>query len=132
MFRFSTSPSSFVYMLVDSNGEITGYYDPSLHDYVPAGCIKISAEQWQENIAIGASHYKDGLAYKAERKCDLVLIPALSRRWRDAELADTDRFLLPDYPIDPDLKPAILSYRQALRDYPATGIKPEKPQFLHK
>lgn len=132
MFKFSTSTSSFVYMHVDSKGEIIGYYDPLLHDDVPEGCIKISTTQWQENIAIGASHYKDGLAYKAERECDLVLMPALSRRWRDAELAATDRFLLPDYPIAPDLKPAILTYRQALRDYPETGVKPEKPYFLNK
>ena len=40
------------------------------------------------------------------------------RAKRDARLASTDKYLLPDYPIDPERLEAAKAYRQALRALP--------------
>ena len=40
------------------------------------------------------------------------------RAKRDALLAETDYLLMPDYPIEPERKEAMETYRQALRDVP--------------
>ena len=40
------------------------------------------------------------------------------RAKRDALLAQTDYLLMPDYPIEPERKEAMETYRQALRDVP--------------
>jgi hypothetical protein len=43
------------------------------------------------------------------------------RFWRDAELSKTDYTQLPDSPVN---KPAWATYRQALRDLPASNSDP--------
>ena len=44
---------------------------------------------------------------------------AALRAARDARLADTDKMLLPDYPISADSLALVKIYRNALRDIPA-------------
>lgn len=63
-----------------------------------------------------------------DRKWDLV------RAIRQPILDDTDKYLLSDYPIDPDDLNAIITYRQALRDIttqidPYNIVWPTKPEI---
>lgn len=51
------------------------------------------------------------------------------RHWRDTELVRTDWTQLADAPVD---KVAWATYRQALRDLPASNLDPRKIQFPTK
>lgn len=59
----------------------------------------------------------DGLAWVDD--FDLWL-DAVVRPERDIRLAATDKYMLSDYPIDSDALAEITTYRQELRDFPAT------------
>jgi len=48
---------------------------------------------------------------------------------RDQLLINTDRFLLPDYPIITDNRNSVIAYRQALRDLPNNTIDPTTPEW---
>lgn len=55
------------------------------------------------------------------------------REWRNAELSNSDKYMLKDYPSEYTEK-TILKYRQALRDYPNTedfpfGTRPKITNF---
>ena len=53
---------------------------------------------------------------------EINIVKEQARQWRDSELERTDAYaVLPDYPN----KEALLTYRQALRDWPATEDFPE-------
>ena len=43
------------------------------------------------------------------------------RKLRDALLVESDKYMLPDFPITEEQKNEILTYRQELRDFPASG-----------
>ena len=64
----------------------------------------------------------DGKLYKSGTEPDG---PTVDERlgWlranRDMKLTDTDKYLMPDYPISPEELVAIKAYRQLLRDLPA-------------
>ena len=63
-----------------------------------------------------------GMVYNPETNEFSVDLEAEARQWRDAELVRTDDLaLLTDYPN----KEALLTYRQALRDWTATEDFPE-------
>lgn len=55
------------------------------------------------------------------------------RAERNRRLAETDYLAMPDYPLAPERKEAVLLYRQALRDvtaqegFPRSPVWPEKP-----
>lgn len=44
-------------------------------------------------------------------------------------LAATDRYTLPDYPLDPACREPLLAYRQALRDLNRTYAEPAEVVF---
>lgn len=54
------------------------------------------------------------------------------RLWRIGILRETDKFMLEDYPIDAQQRIELLAFRQALRDYPETGIRPTVPPFIEE
>lgn len=65
------------------------------------------------------------------------------RQERDRRLSETDFLLMPDYPLTPSIKQAILDYRTALRDLPQQAGAPwdggesltpwpSKPEFQRK
>lgn len=124
----SATPPDSVWMALAEDGEIVGYYldDAS----APFGSILISAEQWQQQVASNASHYRDGAPAYEVRERDAALAHVLERQWRDNELSYTDRFMLPDYPISSVDRVEVTRYRQALRDMPQTGVKPVRPQWM--
>jgi hypothetical protein len=50
---------------------------------------------------------------------------------RNLVLAETDEYLLSDYPITPEQLEQVKTYRQALRDFTNNDyIFPEKPSFV--
>ena len=51
---------------------------------------------------------------------------------RNLILNETDKYVLPDYPITPENLEIIKSYRQQLRDFTQNNyIMPEKPEFFN-
>jgi hypothetical protein len=53
------------------------------------------------------------------------------RSTRDQLLTQTDKYLLPDFPITPEQVEIVKEYRQALRDFTKNNYEmPEKPSFI--
>ena len=53
------------------------------------------------------------------------------KKMRNELLKDTDKFVLPDFPITPENLIIIKEYRQALRDFTNNNyILPDKPDFV--
>lgn len=50
---------------------------------------------------------------------------AEARAARDQALLDTDKYMLPDYPITPAGRLVVRTYRQALRDWTKTAGFPD-------
>ena len=60
-----------------------------------------------------------------------IFYQQMIRNQRNDLLKNTDKYLLPDYPITPDQIPIIKTYRQSLRDTPENNfILPTPPDFL--
>lgn len=53
----------------DTN-EILGYYDDSIHETIPTPNIKISDDEWQEALYIGANYIEKGKPTKREIEID--------------------------------------------------------------
>ena len=50
---------------------------------------------------------------------------------RNLLLQETDKYLLPDYPITPDELEIVKEYRQALRDFTKNNYTiPDRPDFI--
>ena len=50
---------------------------------------------------------------------------------RNKILLETDKYLIPDYPITPENLIIVKEYRQALRDFTLNNyILPDKPDFV--
>jgi hypothetical protein len=55
----------------------------------------------------------------------------LLKNQRNLILAETDKYLLPDYPLTPEQLIIVKEYRQALRDFTNNNyIFPDKPDFV--
>lgn len=53
------------------------------------------------------------------------------RKIRNDLLNETDKYLLPDFPITPEQLIIIKEYRQLLRDFTKNGyVLPDKPDFI--
>ena len=64
----------------------------------------------------------------SERKAAEDHAHRTARLARDRMLAESDWTQLPDAPLTDDQRAAWRDYRQALRDAPATGLWPDKPE----
>lgn len=53
----------------DTN-EILGFYDDSIHKTIPTPSIKISDDEWQEALQIGANYIEKGKPTKQEIEID--------------------------------------------------------------
>ena len=54
------------------------------------------------------------------------------RNRRNLILNETDKYILPDYPLTPEKLEIIKTYRQQLRDFTQNDyIMPEKPDFIN-
>lgn len=55
----------------------------------------------------------------------------LLRNQRNQLLEETDKYVLPDYPITSENLQLIKQYRQALRDFTSNNyVLPEKPEII--
>jgi hypothetical protein len=55
----------------------------------------------------------------------------LLKNTRNLILAETDKYLLPDYPITSEQIEIVKNYRKALRDFTNNNyIMPDKPDFV--
>ena len=55
----------------------------------------------------------------------------LLKNTRNLILAETDKYLLPDFPITPEQLEIVKEYRQKLRDFTLNDyIMPDKPDFV--
>lgn len=55
----------------------------------------------------------------------------LIRNQRNLILGETDKYLMPDYPISPEQLIIVKEYRQKLRDFTNNDfILPDKPEFV--
>ena len=53
------------------------------------------------------------------------------KKKRNSILDETDKYLLPDFPITPEQLEIVKQYRQALRDFTNNNYEmPEKPDFV--
>lgn len=60
-----------------------------------------------------------------------IFYKEMIRQERDELLKNTDKYMIPDYPISEDKLTIIKTYRQELRDIPTNNfIIPNKPDFI--
>jgi Phage tail assembly chaperone protein len=70
--------------------------------------------------------YMDKLEMEQEQVLNVVLL----RNMRNELLKETDKYLLPDFPISPEKLTIIKAYRQALRDFTNNNyILPDEPNY---
>lgn len=107
---------------------VLGFYNEGRKD-MPDTIDEVNVDTFIEDIG---QHTK----YNPETKIfytDQVDIDAKTieneRAHRYAYLNSTDKYMLIDFPIDRNQKKEMRDYRQALRDFPETGIMPVMPDF---
>ena len=55
----------------------------------------------------------------------------LLKNTRNLILAETDKYLLPDYPITSEQLEIVKNYRKSLRDFTSNNyVMPDKPDFV--
>ena len=54
----------------------------------------------------------------------------LLKNQRNLILNETDKYMMPDYPLTPEQLIIAKEYRQALRDFTNNWILPNKPDFI--
>ena len=65
--------------------------------------------------------------YRMEKYINYTLL----KNTRNLILGETDKYLLPDFPITPEQLEIVKEYRQALRDFTNNNYEmPKKPDFI--
>jgi hypothetical protein len=108
-----------------------GFYDLNIHgEDIPADSVEISDEKWTsllEGISLGKVvevDKKGGVILMEPAELGADQLSAMARAKRDAMLAETDVYMVDDYPVEPDYKEKIKAYRQLLRDITAASDFP--------
>lgn len=111
-------PKSYEYIIVE-NDIIKGHY---CGEELPEGAIEV--ENFKGRIGENINAYNDQWGKKTDSelyKSGLLSseeYSAIKRAERDSLLSATDKYLLPDFPIDEERLSEIKLYRQTLRDLP--------------
>ena len=100
------------YITLDKNGKISALADWQFPDSVPAQEEVVRTEE-------GQFVFKSELDLTHEEYVRTERKKAEVRAKRNELLAETDKFLLEDFPIDKSTKDQYKAYRQYLRDYPS-------------
>lgn len=117
------------------DGNCIGRYDAEFHEEIPAGAVAVTEEIWlQELTAPGSFVFDAGSGSFApapppreltrEEKIDRLIRPE-----RNTRLAECDWTQLADSPLTATEKAAWAQHRQELRDFTATVIDPDTPQW---
>ena len=105
---------------------VLGIYDPELHATIPESNFPVIDEIWQAflsdqsayKVAMGTLIYAPYIPTQEEIDAEKL---AAIRAERDRLLADSDKYVLADYPITPENLAIAKAYRQALRYFPETA-----------
>lgn len=109
--------------------EFVGFYNDELHKVIPepnseietTGHVERKGSHTHYNPATNVFYTPKEVSDKLEREQNIS--------WRNSQLMQTDKYMISDYPISPVDKQTVIAYRQALRDYPETWIRPELGAF---
>lgn len=98
-------------------------FDESKYDEYVAPYV----EQWEREIARLKAVEEERIAEEAEAATNNAKnnIESIARHKRNRKLLESDRLMLPDYPINEETRQAVIAYRQALRDLPEQEGWPE-------
>ena len=124
------------YGLYDNDGYYLGFYPTDIwaEEDIPAGNkIELTKEQWQEGI-LNTCRVVDGqhtIVQPTSQQIEQNLLNGL-RQKRNKLLSESDWTQLQDAPLTDAQKQAWATYRQSLRDLPATVdinniVYPETP-----
>lgn len=87
-----------------------------------------------EGVAVAVPEDFSWATYAADLEA-MTMAPTQAPLWaalraeRDARLADTDKIMLPDYPVSEEARAAWTAFRAALRDLPQTTLDPANPEW---
>lgn len=117
------------YGIFDANGRPTAFYNDEIHSDIPAEAVAITDDQWQ--VLLDGEHaFVQGavVQYTPPSPSNEILLERL-RNERNNRLTACDWTQLPDAPLTSDQRTAWQTYRQALRDFPATCTDPANPTW---
>ena len=104
-------------------------FDESKYDAYVAPYV----EQWEREIerlqAVEAKRIQEAIDEEKRLSEDKDRIEARLRNERNTKLLESDRLMLPDYPINEETRQAVIAYRQALRDLPEQEGWPENVEW---
>lgn len=100
-----------------------------------AGYVLVSEDDYQ--LLLGNTTGKEHIRNPETGNFEELVAPefpeeelaAQIRTERDRRLAETDWYMMPDYPISPEGLEAVKAYRQALRDIPGQSGFPKNVQW---
>ncbi len=109
--------------------QFMGFYNEGRKD-IPDTIDEVNVDTFMEDIG---QHNKYNpvtkLFYTDQAELD-ANEEATNIRKRNIRLSATDKYMLIDFPITGTEKREMKAYRQALRDFPETGIIPDEPDFF--
>ena len=123
------------FAIYDDNGHYTALRTTDLwpEENMPENSVELTKEQWQESTAqkCGLIDGVHAVILDTEAEAEEKAFKAL-RSQRDALLAQSDWTQLQDSPLTDAQRQSWATYRQSLRDLPATVdinniVYPEKP-----
>jgi hypothetical protein len=117
------------YAHIDNNGQVLGWYDSEIHELIPTPNKEFTEAEYHElRETKHNTIFPDGSTGLVDYR-ELDEIAAHTRAIRNALLAETDWWMLPDNTVTDEQ----VSYRQALRDitaqdgFPTEILWPSKP-----
>ena len=110
--------------------EFVGFYNDELHSVIPKPCKEIEVTGHVQRKGKNTHYNPDTDVFYTPDDVLVAKEEADNRDWRDGQLRQTDKYMVSDWPISPVDKQAVIQYRQELRDYPETWIRPELSAFV--
>lgn len=131
------------FIIVDKTSlEIVGSYEADQKDDTSANRSWLAAEPICKHLELPEGLLEDECEAALDEQGEMKLQHSsvkmqqkeamawdLLRSRRDALIQETDKYLLPDFPIDAEKVEEIEAYRQALRDLPQKTKKPAKVKW---
>ena len=118
------------YVAYDPNThEFLGFYNEGRKD-MPTTVAEIDADTCVEQIGQNNKYNPETKLFYTDQAEINERNTSRQIRIRDAKLNQSDKYMLSDFPITGPQKIEMRQYRQALRNFPKTGIMPDTPDFF--